>query len=103
MFGFGRQEARKPVCSGCVYLNLVYDCMSHIFFISRHFYELDTVQQGAITYMEDIPLIASYLLPHSLSHQVSEFQVPQHPRNCSLLFFPASQWDFVHLYMPCAH
>ena len=37
---FRRQKARKPVCSGCVFLNLVYNCISYIFFISRHLYEL---------------------------------------------------------------
>ena len=53
---FRRQKARKPVCSGCVCLNLVYGCMSYIFFTSRHLYEVYMVQQGAAIRMGSAPL-----------------------------------------------
>ena len=52
---FRRQKARKPVCSGCVCLNLVYGCMSYIFFTSRHLYEVYMVQQGAAIRMGSAP------------------------------------------------
>lgn len=103
-FRFERQtyvDVGKPMCSSCIHLNLAYDGISHIVFISTHFYELHFMQQGAMT-PKTFCTLASCLLSNSISHQVLELQFPTHSRNPfsspSLLSF-----ETVHLYMPSAY
>lgn len=82
IFRFGRQKAGKPLCRGCFYLNLAYDRMSHLVFISAHFYELHTVQPGLSPTWKTFYTPACHLVvPSSISPQVSELQFPKHSRN----------------------
>lgn len=78
-FRFERQKAGEPVCSGCIYLSLAYDCISPRVLISTHFYERHMVQQGAIAHTKDIVHSGLSLTP--LFSQSSELQFSTYSGN----------------------
>lgn len=78
-FRFEKQKAIEPVCSGSIYLNVAYDCISAIVLISAHFYERRIVHQAAIAHREDILHSGLWLTP--LFIQSSELQFPAYSSN----------------------